>query len=314
MAPLTQMMTFAKVVELASFSAAAKALGLTKSTASKHVTDLEQRLGVRLLARTSRKVEPTEAGRQFQERCAELIAGAEDAVASTTALGSAVRGTLRVFAPSAFGRAFLSPILGDFLDRYPDIDLHFLYADRPVDLVGERFDVAIQLMALPDSSQKVRRIGEMQRHLCASASYLDAHGEPRSPEDLREHQCLVQSDTLAPGVWRLRSAHGEVSVKVRGRVRANSSEALLELMVRGHGIGHPPTFATLEGRKSGMLRVVLPEWSGSTMPIFAVSPPGRSRDPKTSAFVDFLVERFQGATWEPAMVDTDSASRPKRSR
>lgn len=297
---LAQIAIFAKVIEENGFSRAAKALGLTKSTVSKRVAELEERLGVRLLERSSRKLAATATGRAFYERCTELLAGVDEAMHAVAELQTAARGTLRVFSPSSFGRAFLSPIIADFLAQNPAVEIELIYADRSIDMIAERFDVAIQLVPQSDSALVVRRIGEIRRHLCAAPAYLDAHGEPLTPEDLQRHDCLLYSETAGPEVWRLEREGAEVAIKIRGRARANSSEALMDLMLRGRGIGYPPAFATAAAREGGTLRAVLPEWSGRPMPIFVVSRPGRTRDPKVRAFVDLLVERLGAAAWSPA--------------
>jgi DNA-binding transcriptional LysR family regulator len=297
---LTQMAIFAKVIEENGFSRAAKALGLTKSTVSKHVAELERHLGARLLERSSRTMAPTELGRAFYARCAELLAGADEAVRAVAELRGAARGTLRVFAPSSFGRAFLSPIVDELLDAHPGVEVELVFADRPVDVVSERFDVAIQLVPLGDSSLVVRRIGESRHHLCAAPAYLAARGEPREPEDLRRHDCLVYSEAATAEIWHLEGPEREAAIKVRGRVRANSSESLLDLVLRGKGIGYPPVFVTAGLIAAGKLRPVLPAWQGRSLPIFLVYPAGRARDPKVRAFLDLLIERLGKTDWSPA--------------
>ncbi|MFS8066305.1 MAG: LysR family transcriptional regulator [Byssovorax sp.] len=296
---LSQMAIFVRVIDDNGFSRAAKTLGLTKSTVSKHVAALEERLGVHLLERSSRKLAATETGRAFYERCVEVLAGADEAIRAVAELNDAPRGTLRAFAPSTFGRAFLSPIVADFLEEHPAVEVELIYADRPVDMIAERFDVAIQLAPQSESTLVVRRIGEIRRHLCASPAYLAARGEPETPDDLLRHDGLLYSETAAPEVWRLERDGVEVAVKMRGRARANSIEALTDLMLRGRGIGYPPTFATTARIEAGALRAVLPEWSSRPASIFVVCPPGRTRDPKVRAFVDLLVGRLGAAAWSP---------------
>lgn len=296
---LNQMAIFVKVIDENGFSRAAKALGLTKSTVSKQVAALEERLGVHLLERSSRKLAATETGRAFYQRAVEVLASADDAMRAVAEINEAPRGTLRVFSPSTFGRLFLSPLIADFLEKYPAVEIELIYADRPVDMIAERFDVAIQIAAPTESTLIVRRIGEIRRHLCASPAYLAARGEPATPDDLQRHDGLLYSETATPEVWRLERDGAEVAIKMRGRARANSIEALTDLMLRGRGIGYPPTFATAGRITAGALRTVLPEWSSRPVPIFVVCPPGRTRDPKVRAFVDLVVERLGAVTWAP---------------
>jgi DNA-binding transcriptional LysR family regulator len=296
---LNQMAIFVKVIDENGFSRAAKALGLTKSTISKQVAALEERLGVHLLERSSRKLATTDTGRAFYQRAVQVIADADAAMRAVAEINDAPRGTLRVFAPSTFGRVFLSPVFADFLEKYPAVEVELIYADRPVDMIGERFDVAIQLAPPSESTLIVRRIGELRRHLCASPAYLAARGEPATPDDLLRHDGLLYSETAAPEVWRLERDGAEVAIKMRGRARANSIEALTDLMLCGRGIGYPPTFATAARIKAGALRTVLPEWSSRSVPIFVVCPPGRTRDPKVRAFVDLVVERLGATAWAP---------------
>jgi len=306
---LTQMTVFAKVVEHSSFSEAARALGIAKSTASKHVTELERSLGVRLLHRTTRRLVLTESGRALYSKCAGLLAQAEEAMRAATETQQQPRGLLRVHAPASFGRLYLSPLLADFLARQPGVDLELLYVDHLVDIVRERIDVSVQLSQPADNTLTIRRLGTSRRFVCAAPGYLAKHGEPRTPEELETHSCLVLTHGGAPVPWRLKGPGGQISVKVSGRVRTSNSEALMALMLEGVGLGYPPAFAAMTSIREGRLVPVLPAWSDETLPIFLAYPPGQGQTPRVRAFLDFLIERLgQDAQWTPEVTPPSAAA------
>jgi len=298
---LTHLIVFARVVDENSFSEAARVLGLAKSTVSKHVSTLEDRLGVRLLHRTSRHVSLTDAGSALYARCAELANQAQSGIDAVAKFQEAPRGVLRVHAPATFGRLYLSPLIAEFLDHYPAVELELLYLDRTVNIARERIDVSVQLMQPVDDSLIIRRLGTSRRFVCGTPQYLSIHGEPRVPEDLERHVCLVIMNDDVPVPWHLKGPLGEVIISPRGRVRANNSEALNELMLAGVGLGYPPSFAVMNQLRAGRLRVVLTDWIEETLPIFLAFLPGRSEDPKVRVFLDFMITRLgRDSQWNPA--------------
>ena len=291
---LNQLEVFAKVVELNSFSAAARVLGITKSTVSKYIAELEAHLGTRLLHRSTRRIAVTEAGNLLFARCAGLLQCAAEALQAAAAPVGIPKGTLRVTAPGAFGRCFAPSLLAEFLKLYPGIEVELQSSERGVSLLGAHADVAFHIGALPDSLLLARKLGQSRRRLCAAPAYLAAHGVPLQPMDLPAHQCLVYINEAGTSMdtWRVHGARGTELIKLRGRVRATSGDILLELALAGVGIGYPVGFAAAPHLQAGRLVPVLPQWTGEEVPIYLLYPPGIQQEAKVRAFVDFAVERL----------------------
>ena len=297
MAPdLNAMALFARVVEAESFTAAARAQGLSKSAVSKQIARLEDRLGARLLNRTTRRLSLTEAGSAFYEACQKVVAEAESAEQAVTHLAAAPRGQLRVNAPMSFGQLHVAPMLPEFLGACPELSLDLDLNDRQVDLVEEGYDVAIRIGVLDDSSLIVRRLAPSRNILCAAPAYLEAHGHPSVPADLTEHNVLLYSYRTRGSVVRLRGSGGERSVTVRGRLRVNNGDALLAAALGGLGIAFLPSFIVGDALRAGDLQCLLPDWrDAAEAGVHAVYPASRNLSPKVRVFVDFLSRRF-GAT------------------
>ena len=298
MEDLSAMAVFARVVEMESFSGAARDLGLSKSAVSKQVGRLEDRMGLRLLNRTTRRLSLTEAGAAFYQGCRRVVAEAEATERAVTRLASAPRGRLKVNAPMSFGVRHLAPALPDFMARYPELTVDLALNDRVVDLVEEGFDVAIRIARLADSSLIARRLAPNRLVLCAAPSYLRAHGAPRAVEDLKGHECLLYSYLAVGDVWRLCGPGGERRLRVTGRLRINNGDALLAATLGGFGVALLPCFICGEDLRAGRLIHVLPEWSGpADTVIAAVYPASRNLSPKVRVFVDVLAERFGGTPY-----------------
>ncbi len=303
---LGAMAVFARVVEMESFSGAARDLGLSKSADSKRVGRLEDRMGLRLLNRTTRRLSLTEAGAAFYQGCRRVVAEAEAAERAVTRLARAPRGRLRVNAPMSFGVRHLAPALPDFMARYPELTVDLALNDRVVDLVEEGFDLAIRIARLADSSLIARRLAPNRLVLCAAPAYLERHGAPRAVADLKGHECLLYSYLAAGGVWRLCGPGGERRLRVTGRLRINNGDALLAAALGGFGVALLPCFICGQDLRAGRLIHVLPEWSGpADTAIAAVYPASRNLSPKVRVFVDFLAERFgpmpywdEGLNWD----------------
>lgn len=301
---LSAMAVFARVVEMESFSGAARALGLSKSAVSKRVGRLEDRMGLRLLNRTTRRLSLTEAGAAFYQGCRRVVAEAEAAERAVSRLASAPRGRLKVNAPMSFGVRHLAPALPDFMARYPELNVDLTLNDRVVDLVEEGFDLAIRIAPLAESSLIARRLAPNRLVLCAAPSYLAAHGAPRAVEDLKGHECLLYSYQAAGDVWRLCGPGGERRLAVTGRLRINNGDALLAAALGGLGVALLPCFICGQDLRAGRLIQVLPAWSGpADTAIAAVYPTSRNLSPKVRVFVDFLTERFAGTPyWDRDLV------------
>jgi DNA-binding transcriptional LysR family regulator len=294
------MEVFVRVVELGGFSAAARVLGMSKSSVSKRVSALEDRLGAQLLLRTTRHLTLTDAGQAFHDRAVRILAETEDAEAAVSRLQAAPRGVLRVNAPVSFGVAHLGPLLPDFLARHPDLSVDLVLNDRVVDLVDEGFDVAIRIAPLAESSLVARRLCVSRRVLVASPGYVARHGAPRRPEEVVDHPCLLYAYLLRGGEWRLRDGTGaEAVLRVeRPVLRANNGDVLCQAAVGGLGIAMMPTFIVGGDLAAGRLVRLLADWEDASGAIHAVWPHGRFTAPKVRAFVDFLVAAFRRPPWD----------------
>jgi DNA-binding transcriptional LysR family regulator len=293
MDPLTDIAVFVEVVDRGSFTGAAHSLELSKGAVSKYVTRLEQRLGARLLQRTTRRLTLTEAGSALYDgaaRALEQISTVEDTVMG---LSGAPRGKLRVTAPVYFGSTFLVPTIEQFLARYPDIQLELDLDNRIVDLVEERYDVAIRITTLASSSLVARRFASSGLVTVASPRYLEAHDVPRVPQDLCEHNCLSYALELTPGEWQFRNAQGEnIGVRVRGSLRCNSDEILKQAALDSVGIAHFPELFVTDELAAGKLVRILADYEPPPSSLCAVFPTRANLAPKVRVFVDFLDERI----------------------
>lgn len=290
---LTDIAVFVKVVELSSFTAAADALQMSQPVVSKSVTRLEEKLGARLLNRTTRRLSLTEAGSELYRRSVHALAEIENAELEVARFQTEPRGTLRVSAPMSFSILHLGPVLQTFLDRYPGITLELNLDDRQVDLVEEGFDVAIRIGRLQDSNLIARKIAPCRQVLCASPAYLAKRGTPERPEDLLEHSCILYSLTSAPREWRLTDADGEVHiVPVNGALHSNNGLVNRAAALAGSGIVLLPTFYLGDQLRSGELKPVLCKFRPQDIALHAVYPERRNLMPKVRAFVDFLATTF----------------------
>ena len=296
MSELVETETFVVVAQEGSFAAAGERLGISSSYVSKLVTRLEDRLGVRLLHRTTRKLTLTESGAIYHEVCAEgleLVARAQDDLA---ALQATPRGRLRVTFPTNLGLIWLAGWLADFGLENPQLHLEVVYLDRAVDLVGEGFDVAIRAGILPDSSLIGRRLTSACRVVVASPAYLAGAGTPMSPEELADHDCLLYSNNASPSKWRLGAGEDMRVVKVSGRMTANNGAGLVAAAIRGLGLAYLPDFHVGQALAAGELVRVLPAW-GSSTPIHVLYPSGRHLPTKTRAFIDSLAAYLETPPW-----------------
>ncbi len=287
---LNEMLVFTRVVQAGSFTAAARALDMPKSSVSRKVSDLEDRLGVRLLQRTTRKLGLTDAGRLYFERSARIVAETEEADHAVTELQAVPQGRLRVTAPLSF--YMLGPMVTSFLQRYPEVQLELVCTDRRVDLVEEGFDVAIRAGPLDDSTLIARSLGGLRRVLLASPAYLRRHGTPRQPSDLASHSCIVFGAGQAPALWTLHSGDRKVEVRVPARFSVNELELMLDATRAGVGIAWIAEFIATEDLRTRRLKQVLRGWVSSATPIHAVYPTARHLSPKVVAFVELMRERF----------------------
>lgn len=290
---LSSMAIFARVIETGGFSTAARDLGVSKSLVSKEVSRLEDRLGVRLLNRTTRRLSLTEAGAAFYEGCQRVLSEAESAKEAVSHLASAPRGELKVNAPMSFGILHLGPALPEFLERFPELDVQMLLNDRVVDLIDEGFDVGVRITRMLDSSLIARRLAPNRLVACAAPSYLKKHGTPRHPDELKRHNCLGYSYSKTPGIWHFRSDSNRQKVAVSGRFTANNGDVIQAALLSGCGIAIQPSFIAGDDLRSGRLVRLFERYQvGEESVVHAVFPANRNLSPKVRVFVDFLVERF----------------------
>ncbi|MEL6178850.1 MAG: LysR family transcriptional regulator [Myxococcota bacterium] len=292
---LEAIQTFVKIIDLGSFTAAADHLGFSKSHASKLIHGLEQHLGVGLLNRTTRQMSPTDAGRAFYQRCLIVLEELEEAERSVTQLHQSPRGILRMTAPMSWGYRHLAPILGRFMSRYPELEVELQLTDRMVDMVDEGFDMAIRIGELEPSSLMARRLAPVQRVVCASPEYVERHGRPTHPDELRNHACLLYTLQNTGERWRFQhiETQRESQVAVSGPLRTNSGETLEMLATQGIGIALLPDFLIADQVRQGRLEVLLTEWSNWNASIWVLYPPNRHLSAKVRMFIDTLVEAFK---------------------
>jgi DNA-binding transcriptional LysR family regulator len=294
----SDMAVFVRAVQRGGFSSAARELGLTPSAISKLVTRMEDRLGVRLLNRTTRRLALTPEGEAFFHRAQRILADIEEAENEVTRFRERPRGKLRINVGTAFGGYQFVPALPEFLARYPEIEVEITMTDRIVDLMEEGADVGIRSGELTDSSLVARRICDMERVICASPAYLRKHGTPRKPADLARHNCLVLAATPQFHLWPFDFPDGTRNVEVTGNVTASNAETLVQLAVMGLGIIRLADVIVGDAIARGLLKPVLAEVHHvEPLPLHAVFPHGRHRSPRVAALVDFLVEKFADAPW-----------------
>jgi DNA-binding transcriptional LysR family regulator len=288
---MTSMATFVKVVENGGFSAAARALEISPSMATSHVQALEERLGVRLLNRSTRKVSLTEVGHAYYERCLQILGEADEADQIAQALQSTPRGTLRLNTSVAIP-PFLAPVVAEYTALHPEVSIELTMTDRMIDLVEDGFDVAVRNMSMPDSSLMARRIATYRFVIVGSPAYFAEHGTPKVPDELAQHNCLTYSRSPWGNEWHFAGPDGEQSVSIKGNLHANSDNALRWAAVHGQGLAHLPSFLVKEEIKQGRLVAVLTEYLKAEYPIHAIYPHRRHLSAKVRSFIDLLAKHF----------------------
>jgi DNA-binding transcriptional LysR family regulator len=289
---------FAKVSEERSFIRAAKAMGISVATVSRGITRLEERLGARLFNRTSRQLSLTDFGLRLAERASRIYCDAEEIENEARELSSRPRGLIRLAVPMTFGVHWVAPILPDFFELYPDIQIDLHLSDAVVNLVADGFDAALRIAVLPDSSLVARRIAPVAPFILAAPAYLENHGCPQHPRDLAAHHILGYTYRPRQDVWRLRSKSGEEEIVTpNGPLRATNSEALVPLALRGCGICELPEFMASEYIADGRLKPILTDWSLPSGALYFVTPSARARPAKVDALSDFMTARLANPSW-----------------
>ena len=289
---LTSIRAFTKVVDHGGFAAAARELRLSRSAVSKYVIELEQQLGVQLLHRTTRSASPTENGQVYYERAKAILADLEEADVAVTRLQAEPRGLLRINAPMSFGTLHLGSAIADFMAVYRDLEIQLVLSDQMIDVVQEGFDVTLRIAELASSSLIARMIAPAPRVICASPGYLKAHGTPRHPDDLRQHDCLIYGHLATGNQWKLKGPDGDHWIQANGKLCTNNAEILCDAAVKGRGIALLPTFIAGPALRDKKLRTVMSDYRAPELSLHAVYPPTRHLSVKVRLFIDFLVERF----------------------
>ncbi|MCA2407586.1 LysR family transcriptional regulator [Rhizobium leguminosarum bv. viciae 248] len=289
---LTSLMVFGRVVECGGFSAAARRLNMSVTMVGNHVQSLEDRLGVRLLNRTTRKVSLTETGKYYYERSSQILAELDEADRTAGALSTAPRGTLKVYTSSAIVR-FLLPVVSEFMELYPSISLDFSVGERMVDMIEDGYDLVMRTVLPPDSSLVARKLTPWRHMLVCSPAYFESHPMPKTPAEVADHNCLQYAYYPYGDEWRFEDGDGKMkSVKISGNVVSNSAEMLRFLTLAGRGIFLAPSFVVFDDIAEGRLVKIMPDYRPVEFNINAVYPNRSHLPTKVRLFIDLLAERF----------------------
>ena len=291
---LASLRAFVNVVELGSFAEAGRKLRLSRSAISKYVGELERDLGVQLLNRTTRQASPTETGQAYYERALGVLADLDAADQAATQLQSTPRGLLRVNAPMSFGTIKLGPVIADFMERYPDMQIQLVLTDEQVDPVQEGLDVTLRIAELEPSSLIARKLADIDRVVCASPGYFKKHGKPKTPADLRQHECLTYGFLSTGNQWKFAGPDGaDQWIAPKWSLCVNNAEVLRDAAVKGRGVTVLPVFLAENELKSGALVTVLDTFKPPQLSLYAIYPATRHLSVKVRLFIDFLVERMR---------------------
>lgn len=294
---LEGMRTFVAVVTEGSFSKAAERLERSPQLVSKYIAQLEHRLGVRLLNRSTRRLSITEPGRAYFDRCRLIVADIDELESAVGEMSTEVRGTLKINAPMTFGMHHLTPAIAAFQGQHAGLRVDLVLDDRVIDVVSEGFDLAIRIADLDESSLVARRLAPVNLVVCASPTYLERQGRPETPADLVNHDCLGYTYWSGRNDWRFESADGPENVQVSGRFSANNGDALRAAALAGHGLIMQPTFIVGDDLRTGRLQRVLPKYSLSALNVYAMYAHRQLLSNKVRAFVDFLGGYFGDAPY-----------------
>jgi DNA-binding transcriptional LysR family regulator len=290
---LQAMTTFVTVVETGGFASAARKLDVSPSVVSRVVTELEEHLGVRLLTRTTRVVRLTDAGSGYFEDCRRILGEIDIAELSATGTHSSPRGLLSITAPIMFGRLHVTPIVLDYLRRYPETDANCWFVDRVVNLVDEGIDVAVRIAQLPDSSLQAINVGRVRRVLCASPAYLEKHGTPRHPDDLAEHVVIASTGSSTPPEWRLHDGERHILVRTHARFTTTTNDSAIAAALADFGIARLMSYQIAEHVSDGRLVILLDDFEPPPLPIHLVHREGRHVAQKVRAFLDLAVSTLR---------------------
>jgi DNA-binding transcriptional LysR family regulator len=300
---LSAMEALVRVIETGSFSGAARQLRIGQPAVSKAIAQIEERLGVRLLLRTTHGLSPTESGQNYYEHAKRVLEEAEEADLAARGAGAALSGRLRFCAAVTFARLHVMPHLQAFLEQHPALDFELVLDDRDIDLVEEGIDVAFRIGSLSDSTMTGRKIGQGRRLVLGTPSYFARHGEPGSPTDLAGHQAVIYDRRGGGAAWTFRRGTAETAMTLKGRVRATAAEGVREAVFSDLGLTISSEWMFAPELRSGRVRAVLEDWSLPAIDLWAVFPTGRQASAKARAFATFIEERL----FRTASVRTETA-------
>lgn len=292
-----EMTVFAAVVDAGSFIGAAQSLPMSKAVVSRLVAELENRLGVRLLNRTTRTLSLTQEGQAFYLRCKSVLADVEEAEAEVMARRGLARGVLKLNVPVTFGVMHLAPLWGEFMSQNPEVILDVTLSDRVVDLVDEGYDLAVRIGRLSSSTLVSRQIASTRMVLCASPDYLKRRGTPQHPSELASHDLIAYSLMSTGDHWELTGQEGTLSVKVKSRMKTNSGDTCVQVAIDGQGVIFQPSFIVDQQIKAGKLLALLPEYTAIEYGIYAVYASRQNVSPKVRVLIDYLLKVFKAKTW-----------------
>ena len=295
---LQAMTTFVAVVDSGGFARAARKLNLSPPVVTRAVAELEERLGLRLLTRTTRIVRVTDAGARFAEDCRRILADIDEAETLATGTHAAPRGTLSLTAPVLFGQLYVTPILVRYLQQYPEVDAQCLFLDRVVNVVEEGVDVAVRIGELPDSSLQAARVGRVRRVLVAAPAYLEAQGMPRRPEELARHAIVSASGVTPVSEWRFNEGGKPLLQRLQPRLRTTTNDSAIAAAVAGLGITRLLSYQVAAHVRSGALQILLEEFEGAPLPVHVLHHEGRRATQKVRAFIDLAVDMLRA---DPAL-------------
>lgn len=287
------MKAFVAVVDANGFAGGARALKVSAPSVTRAVNELESQLGVRLLNRTTRVVRVTEPGARYAEDCRRILTDLETANASVAGLHSTPTGLLTVTAPVLFGARYVTPIVTEYLERFPNVSAECWYLDRVVNMMEEGIDIAVRIGELPDSSMQAVRVGRMRRVICGSPRYLEQHGIPKTPDDLQKHE-IISADAVSPGAeWRLMRGGMPCIVKLKPRLTSSSNDGALVAAVEGFGLTRLLSYQIADHLQNGQLKIVLEDCEPSALPVHLVHREGRYASRKARSFLDLAVARLR---------------------
>ena len=285
--------TFVAVVDANGFAGAARRLNMSPPAVTRAINELEEHLGLRLLTRTTRTVRVTDAGERYAQDCRRILGEMAEADESVSGMHSSPRGRLTITAPVLFGGLYVTPIVTEYLTRYPQVNASCMFLDRVVNLMDEGVDVAVRIGELPDSSMQAIRVGQVRRLICAAPEYLAEHGIPLAPDDLHQHTVVSASSVTPNPEWKLMEKGEPVTIRLQARMITTTNDSAVVAAVRGFGLTRLLSYQVAEHLKAGRLKTVLTEFEPAPLPVHVVHREGRQAPQRVRAFLDLAMERLR---------------------